>query len=327
MLSVPVLRKGRFVMPAKVLISTENLPYEEWLEHRRLGIGGSDASVVCGINRYKSPVELWLDKTGQLPPQEAGEAAYWGTQLEPFVRAEFSKRTGIFVAESHELLQSEEHPFMLANLDGVCEVPDVGTCIFEAKTASAYKAGEWENTIPDEYMCQIQHYMAVTGYAGAYIAVLIGGNTFKWRFVERDEELISMLIELESAFWNHVQDGTPPPLDGSEASAKFLSERFPVSKPTSQITLPDTAADLLAQYDEACEELESVTERKQKAENLLKEMMGDNEVGTAGGRIVTWKSVSQERLDSKTLKAEHPALCKKYTNTTSFRRFTIKTAS
>ena len=216
---------------------------------------------------------------------------------------------------------------MLANLDGVCEVPDVGTCIFEAKTASAYKAGEWENTIPDEYMCQIQHYMAVTGYAGAYIAVLIGGNTFKWRFVERDEELIAMLIELESAFWNHVQDGTPPPLDCSEASAKFLSERFPVSKPTSQITLPDTAADLLAQYDEACEELESVTERKQKAENLLKEMMGDNEVGTAGGRIVTWKSVSQERLDSKTLKAEHPALCKKYTNTMSFRRFTIKTAS
>ena len=314
-------------MPAKVLVSTENMPYEEWLEYRRLGIGGSDASVVCGINKYKSPVELWMDKTRQTPPQEAGEAAYWGTQLEPFVRSEFTKRTGIEVKQVKELLQSDEYPFMLANLDGICDVPDVGTCIFEAKTASAYKAGEWENTIPDEYMCQIQHYMAVTGYAGTYIAVLIGGNTFKWRFVERDEELISMLIELESAFWNHVQDGTPPPLDGSDASAKFLSERFPVSKPTSQITLPDTAADLLAQYDEACEELESVIERKQKAENLLKEMLGDNEVGTAGGRIVTWKSVSQERLDGKTLKAEHPVLCKKYTNTTSYRRFSIKAAS
>ena len=314
-------------MPAKVLVSTENMPYEEWLEYRRLGIGGSDASVVCGINRYKSPVELWLDKTGQIPPQEAGEAAYWGTQLEPFVRSEFTKRTGIEVKQVKELLQSEEYPFMLANLDGICEVQDVGTCIFEAKTASAYKAGEWENTIPDEYMCQIQHYMAVTGYAGTYIAVLIGGNTFKWRFVERDEELISMLIELESAFWNHVQDCTPPPLDGSDASAKFLANRFRDSIPQSHITLPDTAADLLAQYDEACEQLEIVTERKQKAENLLKEMLGDNEVGTAGGRIVTWKSVSQERLDGKTLKAEHPVLCKKYTNTTSYRRFSIKAAS
>ena len=314
-------------MPAKALVSTENMPYEDWLEYRRLGIGGSDASVVCGINRYKSPVELWLDKTSQLPPQEAGEAAYWGTQLEPFVRSEFTKRTGIEVRQVKELLQSEEYPFMLANLDGICEVPDVGTCIFEAKTASAYKAGEWEDTIPDEYMLQVQHYMAVTGYAGTYIAVLIGGNTFKWRFVERDEELISMLIELESAFWNHVRDSTPPPLDGSDASAKFLAERFHDSIPKSHITLPDPAADLLSQYDEACEQLEIVTERKQKAENLLKEMMGENEVGTTGDRIVTWKSVSQERLDSKTLKAEHPALYKKYANKSSYRRFTIKAAS
>ena len=313
-------------MSAKVLVSTENLSYAEWLEYRKQGIGGSDASVVCGVSRYKSPVELWLDKTGQLPPQEAGEAAYWGTQLEPFVRAEFTKRTGIEVQCVRQLLQSGELPFMLANLDGVCEVPDYGTCAFEAKTASAYKAGEWDDAIPDEYQLQIQHYMAVTGYRAAYIAVLIGGNTFRWKFVERDEELISMLIDLEADFWKRVQDCTPPPLDGSDASAKFLAQRFPNSTPKSHITLPDAAADLLAQYDEACEELEIVTERKQKAENLLKEMLGENEVGTLMDRVVTWKSVSQERLDSKTLKAEHPTLCKKYTNKTSYRRFTIKAA-
>ena len=161
-------------MSAKVLVSTENMSYADWLEYRKQGIGGSDASVVCGINRYKSPVELWMEKTNQLPHQEAGEAAYWGTQLEPFVRAEFTKRTGIEVSRRNELLQSEEHPFMLANLDGICEVPDVGPCIFEAKTASAYKVGEWEDAIPDEYALQLAHYMAVTGYAGAYIAVLIG---------------------------------------------------------------------------------------------------------------------------------------------------------
>ena len=148
---------------AVVLASTENMSYEDWLEHRKLGIGGSDASVVCGINKYKSPVELWMDKTGQIPPQEAGEAAYWGTQLEAIIRDEFTKRTGIEVSKPTVILQSEEHPFMLANLDGICEVPDVGTCIFEAKTASAYKAGEWDDAIPDEYQLQIQHYMAVTG--------------------------------------------------------------------------------------------------------------------------------------------------------------------
>ncbi len=190
-----------------------------------------------------------MEKTGQLPAQDAGEAAYWGTQLEALVRAEFTKRTGIEVREKKVLLQSEEHPFMLANLDGVCEHPDYGSCIFEAKTASAYKAGEWDDAIPDEYQLQIQHYMAVTGYQGAYIAALIGGNTFKWKFVNRDEELITMLIELEAAFWDHVQEGTPPALDGSDASAKFLSQRFPESSPQSQITLPEDAAALIQQYD------------------------------------------------------------------------------
>lgn len=312
---------------ANILAVTENMPYEDWLEWRKKGIGGSDASVVCGISRYKSPVELWLDKTGQLPYQEAGEAAYWGTQLEALVRAEFTKRTGIEIEHKGVLLQSEEYPFMLANLDGTCEHPDYGTCIFEAKTASAYKAGEWDDAIPDEYQLQIQHYMAVTGYKAAYIAVLIGGNTFRWKLVERDEELISMLVELEADFWHHVEDGTPPAMDGSNASAKFLSERFPDSVPKSQIALPDTAADLIQQYDTACEQLEAITEQKQEAENKLKELLGENEVGTAGDRIIVWKSVSQERLDSKTLKAEHPALYQKYANKTSYRRFTIKAAS
>lgn len=313
-------------MSASILAVTEDIPYEDWLEYRKLGIGGSDASVVCGISRYKSPVELWMEKTDQLHAQEAGEAAYWGTQLEAMVRTEFTKRTGIEVEHKGVLLQSEEHPFMLANLDGTCEHPDYGTCIFEAKTASAYKAGEWDNTIPDEYQLQIQHYMAVTGYKAAYIAVLIGGNTFRWKLVERDEELVSMLIELEADFWNHVQQVTPPAIDGSNASAKFLSQRFPDSVPASQIALLDTAADLIKQYDIACELLESVTEQKQAAENKLKEMLGENEAGTIEGRVITWKTVTQERLDSKTLKAEHPALYQKYASKTSYRRFSIRAA-
>lgn len=311
-------------MSANVLVSTENLPYEDWLEYRKRGIGGSDASIVCGISRYKSPVQLWMEKTNQLHAQETGEAAYWGTLLESIVREEFTKRTGIEVRQVKQLLQSEEHPFMLANLDGVCEHPDYGPCIFEAKTASSFKMEEWENGIPDEYYLQVQHYMAVTGYRTAYIAVLIGGNTFRWKLIERDEEMISMLIAFEAVFWDHVQNMTPPPLDGSDASAQFLSTCFPSSVNNSRIELPAFAEELLNRYDEACEQLEAATERKQEAENKLKQMLGENEAGTAGNRLVTWKSVTQERLDSKTLKAEHPALYQKYSNKTSYRRFTIK---
>lgn len=161
-------------MLAKVLVSTEGMSYSDWLDYRRRGIGGSDASVICGINRYKSPVELWMEKTNQLQVQESGEAAYWGTQLEPFVRDEFTKRTGIEVSKPSVILQSTEHSFMLANLDGICEVQNVGKCIFEAKTASAYKTGEWEDTIPDEYILKDTLQSADTQESFDAILVKIG---------------------------------------------------------------------------------------------------------------------------------------------------------
>ena len=311
---------------AVVLASTENIDYADWLELRKKGIGGSDASVVCGINRWKSPIELWMEKTGQMSDSEAGEAAYWGTRLESLVREEFTLRTGIEVTPVKQILQSEEYPYMLANLDGVCFHPNYGECIFEAKTSSAYRDLEWNDTIPDEYLLQLQHYLAVTGYKGAYLAVLIGGNTFRWKFIERDEELITMLIKLEAEFWEHVKECIPPPLDGTEASANFLKERFPNSIPLSTIDLPNDADTLIQKYEAACENVIHYTEIKQEAENLLKQMLGDNEAGSIGNHVITWKSISQERLDSKTLKAEHPTLYKKYSNQTSYRRFSIKTA-
>ena len=263
---------------SKVMVSTENLAYADWLKYRRRGIGGSDAAAVCGISRYKSPFELWLDKTGQLTEQEAGEPAYWGTQLEPVVRNEFQKRSGI-----------------------------------EVKSL--------------KHMLQIQHYMAVTGFKGTYIAVLIGGNSFKWKFVERDEELISMLIKLEADFWEHVKNGTPPPIDGSEATAKFLADKFAECNSGTSVELPDSASELIAQYEKTTEQIEALNGQKRLAENKLKEMLGSSECGTIGRNTVLWKPVTQERLDSKSLKSEQPDIYKKYASKTTYRRFTIKTAN
>jgi putative phage-type endonuclease len=192
--------RGEKAMSAIVVASTADMPRDRWLEWRRKGIGGSDVGVVCGVSRYKSPVELFMEKTGQLPLENASESAYWGQQLESLVKTEFTKRTGIEVFSVSKILRSKDYPYMLANLDGVCKHPTLGTCVFECKTSSAFRAAEWEESVPQEYLLQCQHYLSVTGYAGAYIAVLIGGNTFKHTFIERDEELISMLIKWEHDF-------------------------------------------------------------------------------------------------------------------------------
>ena len=145
-----------------VVVKTKDLTEEEWLKYRSRGIGGSDCSVIAGINKFKSVYQLWLEKTGQIEPKEAeNEYTHFGNLLEPIIRAEFMKRTGLKVRQKHMLLQSSKYPFMLANLDGVI-YENGELSIFEAKTASAYKKEIWEEGIPAEYILQVQHYMAVT---------------------------------------------------------------------------------------------------------------------------------------------------------------------
>lgn len=134
------------------------------------------------------------------------------------------------------------------------------------------------------------------------------------------------MIKLEFEFWRCVQSNTPPSLDGSDASAKFLNQHFPDSIPLSKMELPETAVSLINQYETANTKVMEYTTQKQEAENFLKEMLGKHEIGIVGDRVVTWKTFTQERVDTKTLKSEHPILCKKYVNQTSSRRFSVKQA-
>ncbi|HAA3503588.1 TPA_asm: hypothetical protein GEI81_16165, partial [Listeria monocytogenes] len=183
-----------------VLASVKDMNRTQWLLTRRLGIGGSDAGIIMGLNQYKTAFELWLDKTDQvLPDESAGEAAYWGNQMEEVVAKEFEKRTGKKVRRSNMMYQHSEHDFMLANVDRFVVGEDA---ILECKTASAYLAKEWEaDEVPATYLVQIQHYLAVTGKSKAYVAVLIGGNKFIWKEIERDDELINQIIAFELDFW------------------------------------------------------------------------------------------------------------------------------
>lgn len=132
-------------MKANILVETEGLSKEQWLRYRKQGIGGSDVASLLGISKWKSEIELWLDKTNQTnePPIE-NEAMTWGTIMEPIIRNHFAEVTGKTVVELKAMLQHPEYPFMLADVDGVT-VDDAGNpAILEIKTASEYKRSEWE---------------------------------------------------------------------------------------------------------------------------------------------------------------------------------------
>lgn len=167
-------------MDAVILANTSEMSHEEWLAARRKGIGGSDAAAIAGLNKWKSPVAVYLEKIGQAPEENvSSEAAYWGTVLEDVVAQEFSKRTGLKVRRRNAILQHPEHSFMLANVDRLIVGEKAG---LECKTASEYLKEEWkDDEVPAQYLIQCQHYMAVTGYDAWWIAVLIGGNKFIYK--------------------------------------------------------------------------------------------------------------------------------------------------
>lgn len=208
--------------------------------------------------------------------------------MESIVRNEFTSRTNLKVKIVRAILKHPNHSFMFANVDGVIKDSLCGECIFEAKTASVFKQNDWEaDKIPKEYMLQIQHYMAVTGYKRTFIAVLIGGNQFKYKTIERDDELIEMMIKLEEDFWNHVLYNTPPELDGSEALSELLSRLYRESNDNPKILLPEEAKSLIAQYELGKENEKAAVEIKNEAANKLKSLLGENECGIIDYRQIT----------------------------------------
>lgn len=309
---------------AIAITSTKDMDRELWLQFRRKGIGGSDAAAIAGLSKWKSPVAVYLEKTGQSPLEEAqSEAAHFGTILEDVVAQEFTRRTGLKVKRRNAILQHKEYPFMLANVDRLIVGERAG---LECKTASEYLKGEWEGEeVPAAYLLQCQHYMAVTGYSAWWIAVLIGGNKFVHKKIERDEEIIQYLINLESDFWNnHVVPQVTPLMDGSEASTALLKNMYPVGEPESETELPLEADMLLEQLEQAKQEATSASERVTELENRLKAMLGEYETGIASKHVVTWKNTTRNIIDSKALAKDHPKLYQKYLKPSVSRRFGVK---
>ena len=305
-----------------VKVSTANMSHEEWLELRKQGLGGSDAGTVLGFNKYKSPFELYQEKIGEYETHVDSEAAYFGNALEDFVAKEFAKRTGKKVRRMNQFLVHPEHEFMNANLDRVV----VGEkAILECKTASEYLREAWEGEeIPASYLCQVHHYLAVTGYEKAYIAVLIGGNKFVWKEIERDEEFIEILIEREKEFWeNHVLTHNPPPIDGSDAASALLKKMYPEDDGTAIMLTQDdeTILDALEAINEEIKELES---KKKEYENKIKMKLETASEAHSPRHKLTFKTVVSNRIDSKRLKEEVPDVYEKFTKPSLSRRLTIK---
>ncbi|WP_103110543.1 YqaJ viral recombinase family nuclease [Brevibacillus reuszeri] len=280
-------------MQALRLVNTLNMQHADWLEYRRLGIGGSDAAAICGMSRYKSPMGVYLEKLGELPPVEDNPKMKAGRKLEPVIADWFAEDTGYKVWRQNAIFQHPEHPFMLANIDRWLPGLNAG---LECKNTSEYCKDDWSGTqAPTEYILQCNHYMAVTGADRWFIVVLIGGWDLQWRVIERDEELIKNLITIEKGFWeDHVMAKMPPAF--SHQDTEYLKTTFAESAPDSSIELPEDAYPIIQELHQARADKSIAEQREEAAKNQIKGYMQTSERAYFQGDLCfTWKTGKRGR--------------------------------
>lgn len=308
--------------PALRLISTKELPREDWLAVRKQGIGSSDAGAAVGLNPYKSQLELWMEKTGRnttLPkadPHDEESPMYWGNVLEPVVAWHYSKRTKNKVRRINAVLQhpDPELSWMLANIDReVIGADDVQ--ILECKTAGINGARLWKEGVPEYVQLQVMHQLAVTSKQAADVAVLLGGQTLEIHRIERDEQMIARLIELERKFWHYVETDTPPPADGSASAEMALRCLYP--QDNGQTLDLSKHAGLTAAYIELKVVRQSIAEketREAQLKQLLQQAMGDATRAEFSHGFISWKkSKDSAVLDVPQLLKDKPYLQVRYT--------------
>lgn len=203
---------------------------DEWLELRRTGIGGSDASVIMGANPYKTPEQLRHDKlSGDDTPEN--EAMRLGTKLERPVMDLFAEKYGLAIVKVGCTFRSIDNPFMLANVDGliveesemfpkgfVIELPRLGEdssmikplAILEIKTAGLHRPlrqDDWKyGGVPNAYEWQGCHYSEVLGIPRVYFGALVGGSGLQWRERVYSDSVRSTLVQRERAFWEAMHE-------------------------------------------------------------------------------------------------------------------------
>lgn len=318
MLSDDVLKNGFCTA-----ISTNGMSEEQWLENRRKGIGGSDSGAILGMNKWATPLSVYIAKKGLLDDglNRGNQSIKWGKMAESAIREGLAKDLGIQIETAPVMFTSKENPFMLADLDGLAFIPEEkeiggkavkGLGGVEIKTATSRNTEFGNDEIPDSYYCQVQHYMAVTGLEWFILAALIDKADGRIYVVLRNNDFINnTLIPAEKSFWNgYILTDTMPAPTGNENEAKVLDGVY--KDCAAEVELPEEVSLLCDEYNLASKEEKAASERKRIAQEKIKiaimnaspaaDVEKQKIIATAGGAKISWSKQIRKIVDSDRLK-------------------------
>ena len=292
---------------------------EEWLRIRKSYLTGTDAGAVCGMNPYKSAMQVYLDKISPEIEITDNEVMRLGRDLEDYVAGRFAEATG------KKVRKSNEHPFMMANVDRLVVGERAG---LECKTASPYTADRWKDgNVPEWYYLQCQHYMKVLEMDRWYLAVLIFGKGFRYTCLERDEEMLNDLVSIERDFWeNHVQAKVLPSPDGSKNADELIQKYF--HRREGVVTRMTGMDEQITRRNELAGLIKKMQAEQKTIEQELKMYLGNAkaQIGLSDRYRVAWTEYETRRIDTERLKKEQPEIYENYSKVQKSSRLNIHAA-
>ena len=318
-------------------------------------VGAGDIAAVVGVSPYRTALQVYLDKVGESEPNEAGQAAYWGKQIEDLVAQEFQTRTGMKVQRVNSILRAGADGWQIANIDRAVVNPDISgrvcvqsaakqaetgrmlstDAILECKTASSYMADLWgdsqeteikagevtsDHEIPIYYETQVQWYLGVTGAKICYVAALLGGQDFRIYRVNRDDEVIAALQEQCRTFWfEHVQKQVPPePHTAEEVQKLFAKDTGEMIEATNEV-----ATDI-GELRNLVEQVKALEAEQKIVKDRICAALGER-TGflIAGEKACTFKAQKSTRFDTTRFKKEQPETYASYIKSSEIRVFRL----
>jgi putative phage-type endonuclease len=300
------------------------ITYDQLLR-RKEGIGGSDAAAICGLSRWKTPIDIYIDKTREFIPDESKENQYmyWGNVLEPIIIKQYEKETGNQVVEAACTFRKPDHKFMIAHIDGWIPTE---SAVLECKTANSNTSYRWGDSgsdlFPDEYLIQCAHYAMVCNANYVDLAVLIGGNDFRKYRYERNEDLEGLIMHAEYEFWNnHVLKRIPPAPRTEEDFNKIIK-----STKGNMIYAKEESKNILSLIKDTEEEISELEEKRKELLFEIKKIISDNDglIDDRGNILCTWKFQESNRFDIAKFKKEHSDIYNNFLKKTNSRQFRIR---
>jgi len=287
---------------------------KEWLLQRKNYIGGSDIGSICGVNPYRSALDVYLEKTSDNIAEETNAAMRWGNLLEDVVAKVYSEDTGYFLKIADGPIYHSEYKFLAANIDRWAHdihpfKSEMTTKhILECKTAGFNKTKDWgeegSDQIPESYLVQVAYYASICDVPKVDIAVLIGGQDFRIYTYERNKELENKLIKIACNFWhNHIEKRIPPKC----VNTRDTFNLFPQSN-HHEIVAQNNIIEKLEELKEVRGEEAKIQETIEKLKVDIQEFMQDHdELKDNNGKIIaTWKNSAPRLLvDLKKFKEKY----------------------